>query len=178
MVIYPIDEQLDKLMASFCDEETGEVKEFYTMDNGATVPLTEELMMSMICNVQMEFADTIKNLRNKYINLNAEAEAIKAEKMALAKRQKQAEDSADRTKRFLAYLTHGEKYTDGVVKISYRKSEGLVIDDKEELLKWAIDNKKFLKQPELAEGEIKRAIKNGEIIPFAHVEERRNIQVK
>lgn len=177
-MIYPIDEQLEMLMDSFVDPDTGEVKETYTMPNGEEVELTEDLMMSMICNLQMEFADTIKNIRNRYINKTSEAYAIQQEKLALAKRQKRAEEASERAKRFLAFLTKGEKYQDGAVKITYRKSDGLVVDDRAKLTEWAIENKKFLKEPEIREGDIKTAIKNGEEIPFAHIETRQNIIVK
>lgn len=165
-MIYPIDETIEKILASFIDEDTGEVL------------FSEEEMESRLELAKLDFAQMVLNLRNEVINKTAEAEAIKAEKLKLEKRQKRATDAANRAKRFLAYLTKGEKYTDGIVKISYRKSDGLVIDDRESLMAWAVDNHRFLKAPELTEGDIKQAIKNGESIPYAHLEERNNIQVK
>ena len=166
MIIYPLDQQIEELLASFVDADTGEMT------------CTEEEMLAQIEAVKMDFAAVIRNLRNEYINKVAEAEALKAEKAKLAARQKSAENAADRAKRWLAYLTKGEKYSDGVVKIGYRKSEALAIDDRESLLAWAIDNQKFLKEPELREADIKAAIKAGENVPFAHIEERQNVQVK
>lgn len=165
-MIYPIEETIENLLASFVDAETGEVL------------LTEDEMNQKIADAKLAFNEKILNLRNEVINKAAEAEALKAEKMKLDKRQKQAENAANRAKRFLAFLTKGEKYTDGIVKISYRKSDGLVIEDRDSLMAWASDNHRFLKEPELREGDIKTAIKNGEDIPFAHIEERKNIQVK
>ena len=166
MIIYPIDETIERLLASFVDEETGEVL------------FSDEEMTARIEAAKVEFTTLVTNLRNEYINRTAEAEAIKAERAKLEKRQKSATAAADRAKRFLAFLTKGEKYSDGIVKISYRKSDGLVIENRDSLLAWATDNGRFLKEPELREGDIKQAIKNGEEIPFAHIEERNNIQVK
>ena len=166
MQIYPIEEQIENLLASFVDEETGEVL------------FSDEEMEQKIADARIAFSTMVLNLRNEVINQTAEAEALKSEKMKLEKRQKRAADAANRAKRFLAYLTKGEKYSDGIVKITYRKSDGLVIDDRDSLMVWAQENNRFLKAPELTEGDIKQAIKSGEVIPFAHIEERSNIQVK
>ena len=167
MNIYPIDKQIEELLASFVNEETGELT------------CSEEEMEQQIEALEMEFKDLILNLRNEVINRTAEAEAIKEEKRKLDERKKRAENAAERAKRFLAYLTKGEKYSDGIVRISYRKSTGLIIEDREELLDWAKQNGPgFLKEPELREGDIKMAIMKGQAIPFAYIEERNNIQVK
>ena len=166
MTIYPLDERIEQLLASFVDEETGEVL------------FTEEEMNKQLDDAQVEFNQAIVSLRNEFINKSAEDDALKTEKMKLEKRQKVAKNAADRAKRFLAYLLKGEKFSDGVCKISYRSSEGLVVDDRESLMAWAIDHDRFLKAPELCESDIKTAISNGENIPYAHIEKRQNIQVK
>lgn len=167
MIIYPIDKQIEDLLASFIDEETGELT------------CTEEQMEQRIEALEVEFKNVVLNLRNDYINRTATAEALKSEKQRLAEMQKRAEKAAERDKRFLAYLTKGEKYNDGIVSISYRKSTGLVIEDKAELVEWAKHNGPgFLKEPELRNSDIEKAIKNGQEIPYAHIEERKNIQVK
>ena len=166
MNIYPIDETIERLLESFIDAETGEAL------------YTEDEMNAKIEQAQMEFSELILNLRNEVINRTAESEALKAEKLKLEKRQKQSAEAAARAKRFLAYLTKGEKYSDGIVKINYRKSDGLFIDDRDALMAWVTDHNRFLKEPELREGDIKQAIKNGEDIPYVHLEERNNIQVK
>lgn len=166
-MIYPINEAMERFFESIVDEETGEVT------------MSEEEMQTALDELQMEFDDKIEQLRNEVINLNAEAEALKLEKAKLDKRKKSAENGAERAKRFLAYLLQGEKYKKGAVSISYRKSERLVIEDEEELRKWAkLNGPGLLKEPELREGDIKTAIKNGAAIPFAHVEPRNNVQVK
>lgn len=166
-MIYPINEAMERFFESIVDEETGEVT------------MSEEEMQTALDELQMEFDDKIEQLRNEVINLNAEAEALKLEKAKLDKRKKSAENGAERAKRFLAYLLQGEKYKKGAVSISYRKSERLVIEDEEELRKWAkLNGPGLLKEPELREGDIKAAIKNGAAIPFAHVEPRNNVQVK
>ena len=164
---YPIAEMMERFFASLVDEETGEVT------------MSEEEMQTALDALQMEFDDKIVELRNEVINLTAEAEALKAEKAKLDARKKVAENGAERAKRFLAYLLKGEKFEKGVCKISYRRSEGIVIEDRSQLVEWAKQNAtEYLKEPKLRDGDIKNAIKKGTAIPFAHIEDRRSIQVK
>lgn len=166
-MIYPISEMMDRFLASIVDEDTGEVT------------LTDEEIQTALDSLQMEFDEKILALRNTVINLTAEADAIRAEKSRLDKRMKTATSGAERAKRFLAYLLKGEKYQNGAVSISYRKSEKLVVEDEEMLLSWAkADGRGFLKEPELMLGDIKTAVKNGTAIPFVHIEQKSNIQVR
>jgi hypothetical protein len=166
-MIYPIDEQLERLWESFVDQETGEII------------VSEEDMISAITKAQMDFDVLIEQLRNDCINQTAMYEALKGEKQKIEKRQRAALNYAEHDKRFLAYLLKGEKYKKGVVDIGFRASDKLVIDDEEKLRDWAKQNGPgFLKEPELREGDIKTALKNGTDVPFAHIEKRKNIQVK
>lgn len=176
MQIYPIAESLERLMESFIDPDTGELT------------ATEEEMQAAIEQMQMNFDEKIVDLRNEYINKLAEAEAIKEEKMRLATRQKRAEESAERLKRWLAWLLKGEKFDNGVCKISYRRSEEVVFEKDEngkekteQFVLWADKNFPSLlsyKKPEPNKTEIKKAIKAGLEVDFATVQAKNNIQVK
>ena len=170
-MVYPINEAIERLMESFIDEETGEIT------------ATEDEMNEAIEKLQMEFDDKIVELRNQYINLTAEAEAIKAEKMKLEKRQKQAEKSADRMKRWIAYLLKGEKFQKDAVRISYRKSDEVKFDndDPEKFVLWADKNFPSLLKyaaPVPKKDDIKKAIKAGMEVDFAYIESKSNILVK
>lgn len=183
-MIYPINESLERLMESFTDPETGELKEeWIDPETGEVYPLTEDLMNTLVEMFQMEFDEKIVELRNQYINLTAEAEAIKAEKMKLADRQKKAEDRAERTKRWLAYLLKGEKFQKDAVRISYRRSEEVKFDndDPEKFVLWADKNFPSLLKyadPVPKKDDIKKAIKAGMEVDFAHIEPKNNILVK
>ena len=165
-MIYPINEMIENLLASAVDEDTGELL------------LTDEELEAKLGEIRMEFDDKIEVLRNEYIHRTAEAEALKEERKRLGDRQKRAEASADRVKRFLAYLLKGEKFERGAVKISYRKSEELVVDDG--FIEWADENRRELLKitPEVRKADVKRAIKSGEVFEFAHIEQKNNIQVR
>ncbi len=168
-MIYPIAEQLRLLFESFIDPETGEVNE----------GLPEEFMREKVAELQMEFDEKIQNLRNAYINLTAEAAALKEEKQRLAVRQQRAERSAERVKDYIAFLLQGEKFRSGTTRISYRKSDEVVVD--EGFVEWAkmyMPGLLNFKEPEPRKADIKTAIKNGNVIEHAHIEEKQNIQVK
>lgn len=173
-MIYPLNDQIEQLLDSFVDEETGELK------------VSEKEMNEAISKIQMEFDETIKALRNSCLSdlldakcIAAEASALYQEYKATKKRADARENRGERTKRFLAFLLKGEKFDKDGVRISYRKSDALVIEDKNNLIEWALVNAPgFLKDPELREADIKSALKNDADIPFAHIETRNNIQVK
>lgn len=196
-MIYQLDDQIERLLEDFTDPETGELKKFILGHDGEPreVPLEEQLdaensgvplpyldsekmLMEKMEQLQLDYAKLIRNLRNEHINRKAEAEAMKAEKQRIAKRQSTAEKAADRAARFLAYLTKGEKYEDEVVKISYRKSETVETD--EEFCDWAMSNAPGLVKitPEPRKADIKKLLKNGMLIEHCSLVEKKNIQIK
>lgn len=196
-MIYQLDEQIERLLEDMTDPDTGELKKYIESPDGeprevpqeeqldaenAGVPLpyldSEALLLERIELLNLDYAKLIRNLRNENINRKAEAEALKNEKQKLAKRQQTAERAAERAGRFLAYLTKGEKYEDADVKISYRKSEVVELDD--DFCDWAMTNAPGLVKvtPEPRKADIKRLLKNGTMIEHAHLETRQNIQIK
>lgn len=166
-MVYPISEAIERLMAEAVDIETGEIL------------LTDEELQQKLDCIQMEFDSKVVELRNEYINLLAEADAIKAERQKLAKRQKVAEAAAERTKRFLAYLLKGEKFQNGAAKISYRRSEEIVCDD--DFIEWAaVHCPDYLnyKEPEPRKTDIKNAMKRGEVFEHVTLQQKNNIIVR
>lgn len=197
MKIYPITEAFERILEDYTDPETGELKRYVegpfgpayvspekaeeAEANGIVLDYldTEQLLLKELQEQQTDFAEFVRNLRNDHINRKAEAEALKAEKLKLQKRQQTAEKAADRAARFLAYLLQGEKYQDGDIRISYRRSEQVVCDD--EFIEWASANAPGLLkvEPEIRRADVKAALKNGTLhTEHAHLEERQNIQIK
>ena len=196
-MIYQLDEQIERLLEDFTDPETGELKKYILGHDGEPreVPMdeqldaeasgvqlpyldSEKLLMEKMEQLQLDYAKLIRNLRNEHINRKAEAEAMKAEKQRIAKRQSTAEKAADRAARFLAYLTKGEKYEDDVVRISYRRTESVETD--EEFCDWAIRNAPGLVKitPEPRKADIKKLLKSGTLIEHCSLVEKKNIQIK
>ena len=169
-MIYPVDIQMEMLLASFVDEN-GELN------------CSEEDMQNAIEQMQMEFDDKITQLRNAYKAVTLEAKMVEAEAKTLReeaanvqKRANALSNRGERIKNFLAYLLQGETYKKNGCSITYRKSEELVLD--EDFTSWAIVHRSDLVKVEPRKADIKTLLKQGEELEFAHIEEKRNIQVK
>lgn len=95
--------------------------------------------------------------------LKAEAEAIKAEKLVLAERQKAAENKAESLKKWLAFALNGEKFKTAKCAVSFRNTESVEVTPEglENLMKDGKDELLSYKQPEPNKTAIKAAIKDG-----------------
>lgn len=108
-------------------------------------------------------------------NLRADAEAIKAEKQRLQKRQMAAEKTADRLSRYLEqFLPPGTKLKDARAVIGWRKSEAVVCGVDPKQLPEEFQRVKI----EANASAMKKALKEGETIPGVELEERNNIQIR
>ena len=153
MKLYEINEQI----LNCIDSETGEV-----------------IDPEKLNDLQIAKDEKIENLALWYKDLLAEANALKEEKEAFAEREKAAKNKAESIKNYLSYVLNGENFKTTKCALSFRKSEKTVIDDiysiPENFLKYS--------EPKADLTEIKKAIKNGEEIKGAHLEETQNIQIK
>ena len=152
MNIYDINRKIES-----CVSEEGEV-------------IDEEMLSALL----MAKKEKIENVACWIKNLTAEAEAIKAEKEKLAKRQKQAEAKEESLKKWLAFALEGEKFTTARVAISYRKSVSVQVDE-------SLLDKKYMKEKVTYTPDktaLKKALQAGENIEGAYLEEKQNIQIK
>lgn len=120
--------------------------------------------------------DKIESIALYYKETQAEAEAIKAEAKKLAERAKSAENKAESLKNYLSRILQEEeadKFSTPRVKVSFRKSEQVIVDDVESL------GEEFTKvKIEPDKTAIKKAIKDGNNVSGAHIETMNNIQIK
>jgi len=169
MNIYEIDNEfaskMNELLEIF-DEDTGEITDLDRF---------EELKKSLD-ELKEERDRKISNVACWYKGLLAEAEAIKAEKMALAKRQAQKEKKAESLKKYLDYALQGEKFEDARCKISYRASEQVQLDPDLDPFNLPIQFQKV--SIEANKTELKKALKNGEKVDGVALVEKKNIQIK
>lgn len=171
-MLYPKDEMIEQLLSSAVDEETGEML------------LTEDELAEKIAAVEMEFDEKIKFLRNSYLSDQMSAECLFAESSALYKMQQEkskqakvAQNRADRTKRFLAWLLKGEKYEKDGVRVGYINRKDTVIEDG--FVDWAIHNAPgLLNEPTVKKLALTQALKAGNFIEFAHLEDKKYVVVK
>ena len=112
--------------------------------------------------LQMERDAKIENVALWIKDLKAEAEAIKAEKMALAERQRVAENKAESLKKWLAYALDGQKFSTAKCAISFRKAEKVEISDVG-MIRLMKEHDELLtyKEPEPNKTAIKQALKDG-----------------
>ncbi len=151
--LYEISENLTSLV----NEETGEIADFEQFEA-----------------LQMQLEDKIEGIALWHINLISDAKQYAEEKAKFEKREKACKAKAESLKRYLEAFLHGEKFKTPKVNVTYRKSESVIVDD-------ALDIPlRFLKEvePEVDKTAVKEALKRGEIVQGAHLEEKQNIQIK
>lgn len=127
------------------------------MDSGEII--NEELLNDL----QMERDAKIENVALWIKELKAEAEALKAEKLEFAERQKVAENKMEGLKKWLAYALNGEKFKTVRASVTFRTTDKVEIDD---ILK--LDNAYLrYKDPEADKDAIKKALKAGQEVAGA-----------
>lgn len=163
MSLYTIDmDILNVLENGEVNEETGE----YTVDETALA----ELKVDRVAKVD--------NILRYMKNLEAEADAIKAEIATQQSRLKHRENVLSRLKEIIrqSMERNGEtKLQLPIADLSLRKSETTVIDD-EEALPDKFFNVTITAKPD--KKRIKEALKAGEEVAGAHIEVKQNLQVK
>ena len=141
MTIYEINEGI----LNCIDLETGEI-----------------IDIDKLNELELERDAKIENVACWIKELKAEAEAIKTEKLALAERQKVAENKAESLKKWLAYALQGEKFKTAKCSVSFRKTESVEVTD-EGLSNLMKEHDELLtyKAPEPNKKAIKDALKDG-----------------
>ena len=141
MTIY----EIDKEILNCIDLETGEI-----------------IDIDKLNELELERDAKIENVACWIKELKAEAEAIKAEKLILAERQRVAENKAESLKKWLAYALDGQKFKTSKCSISYRKSESVEVTEEglNNLIK-EHDELLTYKAPEPNKTAIKQALKDG-----------------
>ena len=155
MTIYDI----EAAIMDCIDQETGEV-----------------IDIDRLNALEMERDKKISNVACWIKDLKAEAEAIKAEKQALDKRQKAAENKAESLKEWLSGILQGEKFKDSRCSISYRRSERVDFSDSFDLNTLPDSMKKVTVEPKKTE--IKEFLKAGGEIDGVRIEENTSMTIK
>jgi len=171
MNLYEIYVELMKAYDSAFDPETGEI-----LDSEA---------FKAIDALEIERDKKIENIGCWIKNLDAEAAALKAEKMAFAERQKRTENKAESLRKYLSMFLNGEKFSTEKVAISFRKSESVVVDDEEGFIDWACATGRkdeLIREKTITEID-KTALKawlkeEDHELETAHLETKQNIQIK
>lgn len=155
MTLYEIDAQILECI----DEDTGEV-----------------IDLERLSELNMERDKKISGVACWIKDLKAEAEALKAEKQNLAKRQAVCENKVESLKNWLMYALNGEKYKDSRCNIRYQKSTSVSFAEGFDFNSLPEDYKKITVEPKKTE--IKNAIKDGATIEGCTIKENNNIIIQ
>ncbi len=163
MNLYEIDRQIQEIIESGVDPETGEL----TLDPEALDAL------------QMERDAKIENLACYIKNLTADAKAIRVEEQALAERRRSAENKAERLKRYLSDALAGEKFSTSRVAISWRKTSAVQVDEAAFLAdtnNWNLGL--YTMEPKISKTAIKEAISKGRVVSGAELVSGMSMSIK
>lgn len=149
--------QIDQAIMDLVDSETGEIIDIEAFDS-----------------LQMEREEKIEGIALYIKDLKAEAEALKAEKIAFAERQKVAENKVESLKNYLAYALKGQAFKSTKAVVSFRKTQQVDIPDIYKL------DENFLKyaEPTADKTAIKEAIKAGQTVKGATLIENTSVIIK
>lgn len=149
--------EIDEAILNCIDTETGEIIDADQLDK-----------------LTMERDTKIENVACWIKDLKAEAEALKAEKLAFAERQKVAENKAESLKKWLAYALDGNAFKSTRASVTFRKSQAVEIAD----IYKVDENYLRYKEPEADKIAIKEALKAGKTVAGATLVENTSVIIK
>lgn len=149
--------EIDADIINCVDAETGEI-------------IDEEKLNALL----MERSAKLEGVALWIKNLDSDAAAIRAEREALEKRQKAAENKAASLRAWLANALGGQKFSTARVAVSYRKSVSTEVDSESVAKTWC--RKKITYTPDKTS--IKEALLSGMKIKGCRLVEKQNIQIK
>lgn len=144
----------------------------------------EQALRDTLDGIGGELEDKAADIAVLIKEMNAEAAALREEELNLAERRKAKEN---RVKWLTQYLADNMQAA-GLAKVdrpratlSFRKSKGVKIDDEEGFILWAEEagQSRFLNvKTTVNKTAIRDALKAGEKLPCAVLEERQSLQIK
>lgn len=156
--------EIDEMIMDLVDPETGELLDVEAFEA-----------------LHMERERKAENMALWALQLESDAEAIRAEIARLQARQKSAERKAKSLRDYLAIVLNGEKMKTPLVTVSYRMSKGVEITDPEGLTEWAQRGHEEVlkyKAPEISKTAVKELIEGGVDVPGAEIVMRSSTQIK
>lgn len=149
--------EIEAGIAECIDEETGEILDYEKLDE-----------------LQMEREKKIENIVWLIENTENEIEGLKRQEEMFKARRKESEKKQESLKGYLTHALKGEKFETVKAKVSFRKSEAVIVEDKAKVPKeyWM---EKVTEGIDLTA--VKNALKAGKGVEGARIEERLNPQI-
>lgn len=159
--LYKIDKEiLEELAFLEQSDETGEDKESIQL---------------RLDSLAMERDAKISNVVAYFHNLRAEQEACEAEAKRLRERAAVLDRRLEGFRWYIGAALRGEKWTNGVHSVGYRKSESVEVVN-EEAIPSVYMREKISYEPD--KKQIKDDLKNGATIPGVSLVEKTSVQIK
>ena len=160
--IYEIDQEI----LDCIDDETGEILDVEKLDA-----------------LQMEREAKLEGVALWVKDLKAEAAAVKEEADKLTARKKALDNKMESLKAWLMYALRGEKLKTPRCNVYQTHNQKLNVPDEAGLISFLQtlnDPDRFLRfrEPELRKDEIKKALKDGYVIPGAELEDTESVVIK
>ena len=174
MRLYETYAEIDRLWETVEGVLTGEITE--GPDGQPITPdAALDLLEATLRQIEDERDVKALNIACLIKNFRADAEAIKAEKQRLAKRQQATERAVERLVHYLGdFIEPGIKLKNGRAAIGWRRSESVVLSvDPDDLPEAYV---RIKREADLQR--IKIDLKAGDDVPGAVLEERQNIQIR
>lgn len=158
--------EIDAAILAAVDQETGEILDVEKLDA-----------------LQMEREQKLEGVALWIKDLKAEAAAVKEEADKLTARKKALDNKIEGLKAWLLFALDGEKLTTPRCKVYQTHSQRVSITDENVLCNFINslerpDTYLRFKEPELNKDAIKKALKDGAVIPGAALEETESVVIK
>ena len=158
--------EIDQDILGCVDAETGEILDAEKLDA-----------------LEMERERKLEGVTLWVKDLNAEAAAVKEEADKLTARKRALDNKITALKSWLLIALDGQKLKTPRCSVYFTHTPKLSVEDEEKLigfLKTLEEPEQFLRfrEPELRKDEIKKALKDGTIIPGASLEETESVVIK
>ena len=126
-------------------------------------------------SLQMERSQKIENVVLWVKNLLSDAEAIKAEREALADREAKCRKKAEDLKKWLGFALEGQKFDTARCAVSFRRSETVEVMDVTLL---PVELQRVTTKIEPNKTAIKALLKDGRAVVGCSLVENQNVQIK
>ena len=158
--------EIDQEIMDCVDPETGEILDTEKLDA-----------------LQMEREQKLEGVALWIKDMNAEADAVKAEADKLTARKKALDNKVAALKQWLLMALDGQKLKTPRCNVYQTHSQKVVIDDEKALIDMFMTTpfgEKFLriKEPEIDKNAMKDSMKHGFEFEFAHLEDTESVVIK
>lgn len=158
--LYTISAEIESVIENAVDAETGEI--------------VDEQLIEKLNELQIEKEQLIEEVCLEIKNTEAYAEALKAEKKAIADKQSAAERHVESLKKYVKFALNNEKLKTSKVSVSYRKTKAVEFEGDPTTL--PIDCIKT--ELTVRKKQLKDHLDAGENIPGAKIVERTSMIIK